>query len=293
MAEPVTGTTAALPASGLAVAAGPTTLIRPSGRRISLGLDEVWRYRELLFFLAWRDVKVKYKQTVVGVVWVVVQPVTTMIIFTFIFGRLAALPSQGIPYPLFVLAGLVPWQYFAQSLNSSTTSVVGSGGLISKVYFPRLVVPIATVVGGLIDLAVACGILGALMGWYHQPLAWRMLALPAFVGLAMITALSVGLWLSMLNVQFRDVQFTIPFLTQIWMFCSPVAYAQGLIPPHFRLLFALNPMTIVINGFRWAMLGADPQFRGVNLVSIAVVVVLFVGGLIYFKRAEKTFADVI
>lgn len=271
----------------------PETVIKPTRGWISFGLRDLWRYRELLLFLAWRDVKVKYKQTVVGLLWVIVQPVMTMLIFTFVFGRLAGLPSQGIPYPLFVLSGLVVWQYFASSLTGSTTSVVGAGGLISKVYFPRLLVPLATVIGGLVDFLVACALLAGLMVWYDQPLAWRMLALPAFVLLAMLTALSIGLWLSMLNVQFRDVQFTVPFLTQIWLFCSPVAYAHGLIPPNFRLLFALNPMTIVIDGFRWALLGADPAFRGVNLVSIGVVIVLFVGGLIYFKHAEKTFADVI
>src|SRR5207248_8398343 len=172
-----------------------------------------------------RDVKVKYKQTVVGLLWVVIQPLMTMLIFTFVFGRLANLPTQGVPYPLFSMSGLVVWQYFASSLTGSTTSVVGSGGLISKVYFPRLVVPISTVLSGLVDFVVACGVLGILMAWYGQPLAWRMLALPVFVLLAMVTALSVGLWLSMLNVQFRDVQFTVPFLTQIWLFASPVAYA--------------------------------------------------------------------
>ncbi len=271
----------------------PTTEIRASRGWVSIGLGEVWRYRELLLFLVWRDVKVKYKQTVVGLVWVIVQPVVTMIIFTFVFGRLAGLPADGAPYPLFVLAGLIPWAYFASSLAGSTTSIVGSGGLMSKVYFPRLVVPIATVIGGLVDFIVSCGILAVLMVWYDRPAALRMFALPVFVLLAMATALGVGLWLSMLNVQFRDVQFTVPFLTQIWLFCSPVAYSNGLIPPHFRLLFALNPMTVVINGFRWSLLGTDAHFRGINLVSIGAVVVVLASGLVYFRRAEKTFVDVI
>jgi lipopolysaccharide transport system permease protein len=285
---PTAGAASTHPVEGL------STVIRPSKKAwVRLDLRDLWRYRELLLFLAWRDVKVKYKQTVVGLLWVIVQPLMTMIIFTFVFGRLAGLPSQGVPYPLFVLSGLVVWQYFASSLTGSTTSVVGSSGLISKVYFPRLVVPISTVIAGLVDFIVALGLVAALMAWYNQPVAWRMLLLPAFVLLAMVTALGVGLWLSMLNVQFRDVQFTVPFLTQIWLFCSPVAYAAGLIPPKYQLLFALNPMTIVINGFRWSLLGTDPHFRPLNFVSIIVVVVLFAGGLIYFKRAEKTFADVI
>jgi lipopolysaccharide transport system permease protein len=271
----------------------PVTVIKPSGTWPSLGLRELWRYRELLFFLAWRDVKVKYKQTLVGVLWIVVQPVMTMLIFTFVFGRLAGLPSQGIPYPLFVLAGLVPWQLFANSLTGSTVSVVGSGGLISKVYFPRLIIPFATVLGGIVDFVIALGILGVLMGWYGTPIGWRILALPVIMLFAILTALSVGLWLSMLNVQFRDVQFTIPFLTQIWLFCSPVAYAGVIIPPNFKFLFALNPMTGVINGFRWSLLGANPQFGYTTLGSVLAVGVLLTGGIMYFRHAEKTFVDVI
>lgn len=270
----------------------PVTTIKPTRGWVSLGLRDVWRYHELLFFLARRDIKVKYKQAVVGVLWVILQPVATMIIFTFVFGRLAGLPSQGIPYPLFVFGGLVPWQLFATSLSGSTMSIVGSGGLISKVYFPRLIVPIATVLGAFIDFVVALSILAVLMAWYGVAPGVRVLALPAFVLLAMVTALSVGLWLSMLNVQFRDVQFTVPFLTQIWLFSSPVAYSAALIPPNFKFLFALNPMTIVIDGFRWSLLGADPQFGTTSIASVASVLVVLVGGLVYFKHAEKTFVDV-
>lgn len=271
----------------------PVTTIAASGGWSARGLGEVWRYRELLFFLAKRDVKVKYKQAVIGILWVVIQPISTMIIFTFVFGRLAGLPSQGIPYPLFVFAGLVPWQLFSVSLTGSTMSIVGSAGLISKVYFPRLIVPLAVTLAAFVDFAVALGILGCLMGWYGVSPGWHLLALPLFALLAAMTALSVGLWFSMLNVRFRDVQFTVPFLTQIWLFCSPVAYSAALIPPNFKFLFALNPMTTVINGFRWSLLGADPHFSSTSVLSVVAVLIVLLGGLVYFRRAEKTFVDVI
>ena len=271
----------------------PLTVIKPSHGWVSLGLRNVLRYHELLFFLVWRDVKVRYKQTVVGVLWVVIQPIMTMIIFNFIFGRLAGLPSQGVPYPLFVFAGLIPWQLFATGLNGASNSIVGSANLISKVYFPRLIVPLASVVGGIVDFLCALLVLFGLIVYYGWAFRWTMLALPLFVLLAVTLSFGVGLWLSMLTVQFRDIVYTLPFLTQIWLFMTPVAYASGLIPPKFRLIYHLNPMATVVDGVRWSLLGVRPQFGHTAVASVAIVIAVLVGGLVYFRRAEKTFADVI
>lgn len=271
----------------------PVTIVKPSRGWVALGLLDVWRSRELLYFLVWRDLKVRYKQTVVGVLWVVVQPVMTMLIFNFIFGRLAKLPSQGVPYPLFVFSGLLPWQLFASGVAGSSSSIVGSSSLISKVYFPRLLIPLAAVVSGIIDFTCAMGVLFGLMAYYQFWPGIYIVAVPLFMFLASATAFGIGLWLSMLNVKYRDIQYTIPFMMQVWMFMTPVAYASILIPEKYTVLYHLNPLTTVVDGFRWALLGVPPQFGTPSLVSLAVVLALIAGGLAYFKRSEKTFADVI
>lgn len=271
----------------------PVTVVRPSSGWIRLGLIDIWRFRELLYFLVWRDLKIRYKQTLVGVLWVILQPVLTMIIFNFVFGRLAGLPSQGVPYPLFVFSGLLPWQLFASGLSASSLSIVSSSNVVSKVYFPRLLIPLAAVLGGVVDLLVALVVLFGLMAYYNFHPGIAFVTLPLFLLLAVAAAFGVGLWLSMLNVKYRDIQYTIPFLTQIWMFMTPVAYASLLIPPKFRLLYHLNPMATVVDGFRWALLGIKPEFGAPALGSLSMVVLIIFSGLIYFRRAEKTFADVI
>jgi lipopolysaccharide transport system permease protein len=261
----------------------------------ALDLRELWRYRELLYFLSWRDVKVRYKQAVLGVVWAVLQPFLTMVVFTAVFNRFLGVqsPDPAIPYALFSLSGLVPWGYFSGALTRAGTGLVGNAHLLTKVYFPRLVIPISAILAGLVDLAISFMILLLLMAAYGIAPAWTTIFVPLFVLLAMATALSVGLWLSALNVLYRDVQYIIPFLVQLWMFVSPVIYPISKIPAGpLRVVFALNPMTGVIAGFRWALFGE--QFPGPYLwVSIAVVVVLMVSGLYYFKRVERIFADVV
>ena len=274
-----------LPADGV--------LIEPTGRSISLGLRDLWRYRELLFFLTWRDIKVRYKQTALGAAWALLQPLLTMVIFSVIFGSLAQLPSEGIPYPIFTYTALLPWQLFAFSLTSSSTSLINDQRLITKVYFPRLVIPISSVLAGVIDFLIAFVVLIGMMIFYQVPLTWRVLTLPLFVLLAVFSALAVGLWLSTLNVKYRDVRYVVPFLTQFWMYATPIAYSSTLIPEKWRLLYALNPMTGVVEGFRWALLGSGEGAGPMVLVSAAIVLVLFIGGLAYFRKQEDTFADVI
>jgi lipopolysaccharide transport system permease protein len=273
--------------------------IRPSRGWRAIDLRELWRYRELLWFLTLRDVKLRYKQTVLGVAWAVIQPLFTMGVFTVFFGNLGKLPSDGKPYALFVLAALIPWQLFAYALTQSSNSLVTEQRLITKVYFPRLIVPVASVLSGLVDFLVAFALLlvtmavGPLLGWGRVAPTWAMLTLPAFVLFAVLTAMAVGLWLSALNVRYRDVRYTIPFLTQFWMFLTPVAYPASLVPPAYRPLYGLNPMAGVVEGFRWALLGTDAPDWGLMAVSVGVVVALLVGGVLYFRRMEKTFADVV
>jgi lipopolysaccharide transport system permease protein len=253
----------------------------------------LWRYRELLGFLAARDIKLRYKQTVLGVAWAVIQPLFTMLVFSIFFGRLGGIPSEGIPYPLFALCALLPWQLFAYALTQSSNSVVNEQRLITKVYFPRLIVPISSVLSGLMDFGVAFLLLLAMMAWYGVTPGWTVVTVPLFVLLAVAAALAVGLWLAALNVQYRDFRYTIPFLTQFWMFASPVAYPSSLVPPAWRPLYGLNPMAGVIEGFRWALVNkADPSW-GLLAMSAAAVLVLLTGGLFYFRRMEKTFADVV
>ena len=237
----------------------PVTQIQ-SSTPSTLGLKELWDYRELLYFLVWRDVKVRYKQTVIGAAWTVIQPLLTIVIFTLVFQHFAKLPSDGIPYPLFSFTGLLPWNYFAKALNNGINSVVGSANLITKVYFPRLILPISAILSGLIDFGISFLCLLGMMIWYGLMPGWGVLALPLFLLLAVLTALSVGLWLAVINVRYRDVGQAIPFLIQLWLFVSPVAYPLSVVPEKWRVLYSLNPMTGVIEGFRWALLG-KPMLR--------------------------------
>lgn len=269
------------------------TRIRPSGGWRALDLAELWRYRELLFFLTLRDVRLRYKQTALGVAWAVLQPLLTMAVFTVFFGNLANMPSDGKPYAVFVLAALVPWQLFAYALTQSSNSLVAEQRLITKVYFPRLIVPVASVLAGLVDFLVAFVLLLLLMAGFRVAPTWGVLAAPVFALFAVLTALAVGLWLSALNVQYRDVRYTIPFLTQFWLFATPVAYPASLVPEAYRPLYGLNPMAGVVEGFRWALLGTDAPDWGMMAVSAGVVLLLLTGGMFYFRRMEKTFADVV
>jgi lipopolysaccharide transport system permease protein len=271
----------------------PSLIIEPKHSLFHMGLHEIWQYRELLYFLIWRDVKVHYKQTVLGAGWAVLQPLVTMLIFTVVFGKFAQVSSDGLPYPIFAFTALLPWTYFAQAITLSGTSVVNSASLISKVYFPRLIVPISAAVVPFVNFAIAFVILLGMMVWFGTTPTWGILALPLFLCLSTATAVAVALWLSALNVRYRDVGYTIPFLVQCWMYVSPVAYPVSLVPESWRLVYSLNPMVGVIEGFRWALLGnASPHF-GVMTVSVVAVLALLVTGVIYFKHMEQTFADVI
>ena len=271
----------------------PSFQIEPSTRWPALGLRELWEYRELLYFLTWRDIKVRYKQTALGAAWAIIQPFFLMVVFSLFFGLLAGVPSDGVPYPVFSFCGLLTWQLFANSLTQSSNSLVGSQNLITKVYFPRLVVPISAVLAGVVDFAIAFVILLGMLSFYGIVPGWQIIAVPALVFLAMITALAVGLWLSALNVQYRDVRYTINFLVQFWLFATPVAYPSSIVPEKWRAIYGLNPMVGVVDGFRWALLGR-PQSPGISLlISAVVVVVLLVGGLYYFRRLEQQFADIV
>jgi lipopolysaccharide transport system permease protein len=271
----------------------PSAVVEPSTSLLDLDLQAVWQYRELLYFLVWREVKVRYKQTGLGVAWAVVQPLLTMAIFTVIFGQFVNVPSDGLPYPLFALAALLPWTSFAEALSRSSVSLVGDAHLIRKVYFPRLIMPLAAVVSPAVDFLLAFLLLLGLMAWYGLSPAWGLLLLPGFLLLGLVTALAVGLWLSALNVRYRDVRHTVPFLIQCWLYASPVAYPVSVVPEAWRPLYALNPMVGVIEGFRWALLGQASLDVGVLLVSLLAVVGLLVGGVLFFTHLEQTFADVI
>ncbi len=271
----------------------PAIVIQPSSGWAALQIGEVWRYRELLYFLTWRDLKLRYKQTLIGAAWAVIQPFMTMVVFAVIFGRLVGVPSDGVPYPVFAYAALVPWTFFAMSMNQAGMSLVRDSNLISKIYFPRLVAPIASVLSGVVDFAVALCVLLGLMAYYGIVPGLAVVTIPFFLLLALMSALGVSLWLSALNVKYRDVRYTIPFLTQFWLYATPVAYPSSLIPETWQPLFGLNPMAGVIEGFRWALLGtADPP-GAMIAVSASIVVAIFVGGLFFFRRMERDFADVI
>jgi lipopolysaccharide transport system permease protein len=265
-------------------------VIRPSRGWVSLRLNELWEYRELLYFLVWRDIKVRYKQTVLGAAWAIIQPFSTMVVFSLFFGRLAGVPSDGLPYPIFSYAALLPWNYFAHSLSEASNSLVGSANLIRKVYFPRLVIPLSSVLSGLVDFGIAFSVLLGMMVHFSVRPTWGILLLPLLLLLALVTALGVGLWLSALNVKYRDVRYAIPFLTQFWMFATPVAYPSSLLSEPWRTLYGLNPMAGVVEGFRWALLGTQPPSAMIT-VSALVAVLLLVSGAFYFRQVEKTFAD--
>jgi lipopolysaccharide transport system permease protein len=271
----------------------PTFVIQPPRGLGSLDVAALWEYRELLYFLVWRDVKVRYKQTFIGASWAIFQPAMTMAIFTVVFGNFAKIPSDGLPYAVFAYTALLPWTYFSTALSRSGTGLVSNANLITKVYFPRLIVPLASVIAPAVDFLFAFLLLLGLMAWFGIVPTWGILVLPLFFLLAMITALAIGLWLAPLNARYRDVGHTIPFLTQFWMFASPVVYPVSLIPESWRLLYSLNPMVGVIEGFRWALLGKGDTDFSPMLVSVAVVLVLLVGGVVFFKRMERTLADVI
>lgn len=271
----------------------PTTVIEPPKGFFNLRLDELWEYRDLLYFLVWRDIKVRYKQTALGATWAVLQPLLATIVFSVFFGRLAKVPSDGFPYPVFAYVALLPWQLFAFSLTESANSLVSNQNLIRKVFFPRLIIPLAAVLAGLVDFAIAFLVLLVMLLIYGIVPARSIVVLPIFLVLAIATALSVGLWLSALNVQFRDVRYTIPFLTQIWLFATPVVYPASLVPVRWRALYGLNPMAGVVEGFRWALLGRAAGTGPLFWVSGVVVVALLAGGLVYFRRMESSFADIV
>jgi lipopolysaccharide transport system permease protein len=270
----------------------PLISIEPQHGWVSLELGDLWRYRELLLLLTWRDIKVRYAQTVLGATWAIIQPLLTMVIFSIIFGQLAKLPSDGVPYPIFTYTALLPWQLFAFSLTNSSQSLVGSQNLVSKVYFPRLVIPIASVLPGLLDFAISFLVLIGMLVYYQIPLTARIFILPLFLLLAVMSALAVGLWLSALNVKYRDIRYVVPFMTLFWQYATPVAYSASLIPAKWRLLYGLNPMTGVVEGFRWALLGSG-KIDGMIWISMGIIILLLISGLAYFKRMEATFADVI
>ena len=271
----------------------PDLEIAPARGWFNLDLSDLWRYRELIYFLTWRDVMVRYKQTVLGAAWAILQPLLTMILFSLIFGRFAGLPSDGVPYPIFTFTALIPWGLFAYALTHSSTSLVADRNLITKIYFPRLVIPLSSVLSSLLDFAISLLMLFAMMLFFQVPITWRVLILPLFVLLAILSAVSVGLWLSALNVQYRDVRYTLPFLTQVWLFATPVAYSLTIVPEQWRWLYSLNPMVGVVEGFRWALLGTDTVVGPLFPVSIAIILLLLFSGLVYFKRMEDTFADLV
>lgn len=268
-------------------------VMEPSTGWVSLSLRELWRYRGLLYFLTWRDIKVRYKQTALGALWAIIQPVMTMVIFTVIFSRVAKIGSDGIPYPIFSYCGLLPWTFFAYAMTQSANSLVGNANLISKVYFPRLVIPIASTLAGLMDFAISFLVLVGMMLYYHIAPTPALLLMPLFLLLTLAAALSVGTWLSALNVQYRDVRYTVPFLTQIWMYATPVAYPISQTSGTLHIILSLNPMTAVVVGFRWALLGKQGIDLGSLLLSATVTVVALYGGLFYFRRMERQFADVV
>ena len=256
--------------------------------------SDLWRFRELFYILAWRDISVRYKQTAIGVLWAVLRPFLAMIIFTVVFGRLAKMPSNGIPYPILVFAAMLPWQFFANSLTESSTSLITNTNLISKVYFPRLIIPAGAVITSMVDLFISTGLLGILMIWFRFMPDWRLLTLPLFTLMAFLAALGPGLLVTALNVQYRDFRYVIPFVVQFGLFISPVGYLSNIIPSNWRLLYSLNPMVGVIDGFRWAICrGASPIYLPGFFMSILVITLFLVVGLWYFRRTERTFADVI
>jgi lipopolysaccharide transport system permease protein len=270
-----------------------TVRIKPTSGWVSLRLNEVWIYRELLAIFVWRDLKVRYRQTIIGALWAIVQPFLTMVIFSVFFGRLAGIPSDGIPYPIFSYAALVPWTFFSNSISQASNSLVNNAEMIKKIYFPRLTMPIASVLGGLVDFVLAFIILLGMMLYYGFVPTINIIWFPLFLLLSMITALGVGLWLAAMNVQFRDVRYVVPFIIQVWLFATPVAYSSSLLTEPWRTLYGLNPMVGVVEGFRWALLGSNNGPGAMIIVSFVVALLTLVSGVYYFRRMERTFADVI
>lgn len=255
---------------------------------------DIWRYRELFFFLAWRDILVRYKQTLIGIAWSVIRPLATMLVFTVVFGQFAKLPSNGVPYPVMVFAAMLPWQFFANALTESSNSLIDNANLLSKVYFPRLIVPVSAVIVSLVDFFISCAILGGIMAWYRFVPDFKLLLLPAFLLMAFLAAFGAGLWLSALNVKYRDFRYVVPFLVQFGLYISPVGFSSAIVPEKWRFIYFLNPMVGVIEGFRWAILGeAFPMNWPGLAISALLVVLIFVGGLLYFRSMERSFADVV
>ncbi len=270
----------------------PMLRITPPSRWWVVPVSELWQARELIYFFVWRDVKVRYKQTAIGAAWAVLQPLLAMLVFTLFFGKLAHIPSEGLPYQVFVYAGLLPWMYFAASLQNATNTIVDNQRILTKVYFPRLVLPLSAVISGLVDFAISFSIFAVMMVYYHIWPTMQILWLPAFLLLAVLTALGVGLWLSALNAIYRDVRYVLPFLVQLWLFASPVIYPPSLMSDRWRWIFGLNPMAGVIEGFRWSLAGrGDPPGRLI-LVSSGIVIVILLSGLAYFQKTETVMADV-
>ena len=281
-------------AKSIELARQPETIyIKPSTGLTALNLRDLWIYRELVYFMIWRDIKVRYKQTVLGAAWAIIQPVLTMLVFNFIFGSIAKVPTDGIPYPIFSYTALLPWGLFSAALNNASRSLTTNTSMVTKIYFPRLVLPLASVLGNLVDFAIAFLILIVMMIYYKVTPTAAIWTLPLFILLSIIAALGVSLWLAAINVQYRDVNYVLPFLTQFWMFVTPVAYSSKVISPKWQIVYSLNPMAGVVNGFRWALLGTPtgPNLR--LLVSVGVSLLVLVTGLFYFRYMERTFADMI
>jgi lipopolysaccharide transport system permease protein len=271
----------------------PQELIIEAGRTETEYWKDLWRYRELFYFLSWRDILVRYKQTAIGIAWALIRPFLTMVVFTVVFGTLAKLPSEGAPYPILVFAAMLPWQFFSSALSECSNSLITNANLLSKVYFPRLIVPTSAVIVSFVDFLISGIILLGLMAWYNFVPSWRILALPLFIAIAFAAAMGAGLWLAALNVQYRDFRYIVPFIVQIGLYISPVGFSSSIVPQQWRLLYSLNPMVGVIDGFRWAILGNTQIYLPGFLLSNALVTLLLISGIGYFRRMERTFADVI
>ena len=265
-----------------------------AGRTENQYWKDLWRYRELFYFLAWRDILVRYKQTTIGIAWAIIRPFLTMVVFTIVFGNLAKLPSAGVPYPILVFSAMLPWQFFASALSECSNSLLSNANMISKVYFPRLIVPTSAVIVSFVDFLISGIILIGLMVWYHFAPDWRILTLPFFILIAFAAAIGGGLWLAALNVKYRDFRYIVPFIVQLGLYISPVGFSSSIVPEQWRLLYSLNPMVSVIDGFRWAILGGSYKLFWPGFIfSLCLVILLLVSGIWYFRKTERTFADVI
>jgi lipopolysaccharide transport system permease protein len=269
-------------------------LVIEAGRAERQYWQDLWRYRELFYFLAWRDILVRYKQTAIGIAWALIRPFLTMVVFTVVFGSLAKLPSEGVPYPILVFSAMLPWQFFANALTECSNSLIGNANLISKVYFPRLIVPVSAIVVSFVDFMISGIILLGLMAWYNYVPSWRILMLPVFVAIAFAASIGAGLLFASLNVKYRDFRFIVPFITQIGLYISPVGFSSNIVPEQYRLLYSLNPMVGVIDGFRWSILGGDAKLYLPGFaLSLGLVFLMLIIGIVYFRKMERTFADVI